>query len=171
VSWVWQDHPKASRRCIILSRCILTILKFCNHLALYKYISHLYFLTISALLTQCTYFTCHLNCKVIFNFYIQSFIYVYFGTGIFTQGLTLARQVLCHLFHSTSPVLCWVFSFFYPILFFFRYWGLNSGPTPWATPIALFVKGFLEVESRELLPWADFKPRSFWVARITYVSL
>jgi hypothetical protein len=25
-----------------------------------------------------------------------------------------------------------------------RYWGLNSGPIPWATPPALFCEGFFQ---------------------------
>jgi hypothetical protein len=32
-----------------------------------------------------------------------------------------------------------------PILFFFHYWGLNSGPTPWTTPLVLFLcEGFFQ---------------------------
>jgi hypothetical protein len=58
-----------------------------------------------------------------------------------------------------GPLLCWqcfsllfLYSFFpfkhnslwYFILFYLRYWGLNSGPTPWATPSAppFFCEGF-----------------------------
>jgi hypothetical protein len=28
-----------------------------------------------------------------------------------------------------------------------RYWGLNSGPSPWATPPDLFLWGVFEIES------------------------
>jgi hypothetical protein len=31
------------------------------------------------------------------------------STWVWTEGLTLARQELCHLNHSTGPFLCWVF--------------------------------------------------------------
>jgi hypothetical protein len=66
---------------------------------------------------------------------------------------------------------CWTgfFSFLW-------YWGLNSGPTPWATPPALFCEGFFKTGSHKLFAWAGFEPRSFslsascWVARITGVS-
>jgi hypothetical protein len=36
-------------------------------------------------------------------------------------------------------------SLFFPFFFFLRYWGLNSGPTPSATPPALFCEGFFKV--------------------------
>jgi hypothetical protein len=37
-------------------------------------------------------------------------LFCYFGgTGVWTQGLTLARQVLCLLNHCANPFLCWVF--------------------------------------------------------------
>jgi hypothetical protein len=41
------------------------------------------------------------------------FIWFFFGgdgTRVWTQGLILASQVLYHLSHSASPVLCWIFS-------------------------------------------------------------
>jgi hypothetical protein len=37
-------------------------------------------------------------------------IFFFFGTGVWTQGLTVARQVLCCVRYSINPVLCWVFS-------------------------------------------------------------
>jgi hypothetical protein len=36
---------------------------------------------------------------------------------------------------------------FYLFYFILWYWGLNSGPTPWATPPILFLKGFFEIGS------------------------
>jgi hypothetical protein len=41
---------------------------------------------------------------------------------------------------------------------------LNSGPTPWATPLALFlcVMGFLETRSPKLFVRAGFEPPSSW---------
>jgi hypothetical protein len=47
----------------------------------------------------------------------------------------------------------------FPSLFFFfylRYWGLSSGPSPWATPPVLFVMGIVKIGSRELLAWTGF---------------
>jgi hypothetical protein len=48
------------------------------------------------------------------------------------------------------------------ILFYFilRYWGLNSGPSPRATPPALAVMGISEIGDHELFAWADFKSQS-----------
>jgi hypothetical protein len=52
------------------------------------------------------------------------------------------------------------------------YWGLNSGPIPWATPPALFCDGFLflffffcffcEIGSHKLFAQAGFKPQFSW---------
>jgi hypothetical protein len=61
-------------------------------------------------------------------------------------------------------------------LILFWYWGLNSGPKPWATPPALFWEGFFRVRSSRICRgWL----RNFilllisasWVAGITGVSL
>jgi hypothetical protein len=48
---------------------------------------------------------------------------------------------------------------FIPSSFFWQYWGLNSRPTPWATPPALFCDGFFQNRvSRTICPsW-------FWTA-------
>jgi hypothetical protein len=60
--------------------------------------------------------------------------------------------------------------------FFFLYWGLNSGPSPWATLSVLFVMGIFKIGSRELFAWAVFKLWSSWslsgssVTRFTSVS-
>jgi hypothetical protein len=38
-----------------------------------------------------------------------------------------------------------IFSFsFFLCFFFLQYWGLNSGPTPWVSPPALFCEGFFQ---------------------------
>jgi hypothetical protein len=39
---------------------------------------------------------------------------------------------------------------------------LNSGPTPWATPPALFVLGIFEIGSLELFAWVNFNLQSSW---------
>jgi hypothetical protein len=66
-----------------------------------------------------------------------------------------------------------------PLLLFclfvcFCYWGLNSGPAPWATLPDLFCDGFVWIGSRELFARAGFKSwsseLSLWVARIVGVS-
>jgi hypothetical protein len=43
---------------------------------------------------------------------IASILFFFFGGGpkVSTQGLMLAREVLCHLRPSASSFLCWVFS-------------------------------------------------------------
>jgi hypothetical protein len=46
-----------------------------------------------------------------------------------------------------APFFCWVFSRWgshekFAFLFFWQYWGLHSGPIPWATLSALFCDGF-----------------------------
>jgi hypothetical protein len=60
-------------------------------------------------------------------------------------------------------------------LFLFRYWGLNSGPSPWATPPALFCEGCFQVRvSWTICPgwlWTSILLISAaWVPRITGVS-
>jgi hypothetical protein len=46
--------------------------------------------------------------------------------------------------------------------FFLWYWGLNSEPSPWATPPALFLwRVFEDRVSRTICP-AGFEPRSSW---------
>jgi hypothetical protein len=60
--------------------------------------------------------------------------------------------------------------------FFFQYWGLNSGPTPWATLPTLFVMGFFW----NRVSWTFFVQgwlqtvilliSASWIARITGVS-
>jgi H+/Cl- antiporter ClcA len=50
------------------------------------------------------------------------------------------------------------------------YWGLNSGPTPWATPPALFVFSIIKIGSHELFAQAGFELWSSWVARIVGMS-
>jgi hypothetical protein len=49
-------------------------------------------------------------------------------------------------------------------LHFLWYWGLNSGPTPWATPPAHFYEFFFYFErgSHELFAWIGFELRSSW---------
>jgi hypothetical protein len=42
--------------------------------------------------------------------------------------------------------------------FFFWYWGLISGPTPGATPAAVFCDGFFEIGSLELFAQAGLEP-------------
>jgi hypothetical protein len=43
--------------------------------------------------------------------------------------------------------------------FFFQYWGLNLGPSPGATPPALYCDEFFEIGS---ISQAGFEPWSFW---------
>jgi hypothetical protein len=70
------------------------------------------------------------------------------------------------------------FSFYSIFCFFFWYCGLKLGPTPWATPLALFCEspfGFFKIGSLELFPQAGLQTAillisASWVARITGVS-
>jgi hypothetical protein len=61
------------------------------------------------------------------------------------------------------------------LLFFLWYWGLNSGPTPWATPPALVCEGFFwDRVSWTICPgWLQttiLLISAFWVARLTDIS-
>jgi hypothetical protein len=60
------------------------------------------------------------------------------------------------------------------LLFCLRYWGLNSGPTPWATSPALCFDGiFQDRVSKNLLGQAlncNSPVSASWVARITGMS-
>jgi hypothetical protein len=47
-------------------------------------------------------------------------------------------------------------------IFFFGTPVLNSGPTPWATPPALFCEEFFKIGSHKLFAWVGFEPRSSW---------
>jgi hypothetical protein len=64
-----------------------------------------------------------------------------------------------HLLHK--KIVKNVFSF-KDFFFFFQYWGLNSGPSPWATPPALFLWRVFQIGFCELFPQAGFKPQSSW---------
>jgi hypothetical protein len=61
------------------------------------------------------------------------------------------------------------------LLFILQYWGLNSGPSPWATPPALFLwRAFWDRVSRTICPgWLQTKSlliNTSWEAWITGVS-
>jgi hypothetical protein len=62
------------------------------------------------------------------------------------------------------------FAFF----FFFQYWGLNSGPSPWTTLPALFVMGIFEIGLSNYCPgWLQTMILLIsvsWLTRITGVS-
>jgi hypothetical protein len=49
------------------------------------------------------------------------------------------------------------FLFFLSFFFFFWYKGLNSGPSPLATPPTYFCEAFFEIGSCELFAWAGFE--------------
>jgi hypothetical protein len=52
----------------------------------------------------------------------------------------------------------------YSVLFFFlQSWGLNSGPSPWTTPLDLYMMGFFsKIGYCEPFGQAGLKPRSSW---------
>jgi hypothetical protein len=66
-----------------------------------------------------------------------------------------------------TVIVIWLNIFFF-LFVSFLFWGLNSEPTPWASPPALFCDNFFQ--DRGLFVWAGFKTRSSWLARITGVS-
>jgi hypothetical protein len=71
----------------------------------------------------------------------------------------------CILFFLCVCVLFSLRSFYSPIssslvIFFWWYWGLTSGPSPLATPPALFCKGFFDLESHGTICPGDIKPWS-----------
>jgi hypothetical protein len=41
-------------------------------------------------------------------------------------------------------ICIYIYMCIYIFFFFFQYWGLNSGSTPWATPPVLFCDGFFQ---------------------------
>jgi hypothetical protein len=70
---------------------------------------------------------------------------------------------LFHLSHSARPFCVGLFS---------QYGGLNSGPTPWATPPTLFWNGFFQdrILRATCLDWLQITILLIsvsWVARIT----
>jgi hypothetical protein len=67
------------------------------------------------------------------------------------------------------------FLFYFVLLLFLWYWGLNSGPTPWATPLTTFWDGAFQ----DKVSWTIFPGwlctmilliSASWVARIIGVS-
>jgi hypothetical protein len=94
-------------------------------------------------------------------------------TGQLLFGFTVINLALItHRIVKPSPQHCFLGFFFC----FLRYWGLNSGPSPWAIPPALFVIGFFfEIGFCELfaLGWlrtSILLISASWVARVTGVS-
>jgi hypothetical protein len=57
------------------------------------------------------------------------------------------------------------------ITLFLRYYGLNSGLSPWATPPALFCEGFFKTVSCELFAQAGFKLWPSWSLPPEYLGL
>jgi hypothetical protein len=99
------------------------------------------------------------------------YIYIYFfgGSGVWTQGFMFAKQAF-YLSHTSSP-----FCSGYLFIYFLWYWDLNSGPTPWVTPPALFCDGLfqdrvLRTICQGWLRTAFLLISASWVARITGMS-
>jgi hypothetical protein len=56
-----------------------------------------------------------------------------------------------------------LFNLFIYLFIYLQYWGLNSGPSPWATPPAqIFVISIFERGSCELFAQFSFKLQSSW---------
>jgi hypothetical protein len=96
-------------------------------------------------------------------------IYLYVEMYLFFYLLYYFPMWLC--LTSLTNVHHWIMFFF----FFLRYWGLNIGPTPWATPPILFCEGFFQDRvSQTICPgWLQttiLLISASWVARIRGVS-
>jgi hypothetical protein len=83
--------------------------------------------------------------------------------GVWTQGFISTKQALYHTSRPCLFLLCvcvW-------------YWGLNSGPSPWATPPVLFLFFKIGSHGTTCLSWLwtdSLLVSASWVARITCVS-
>jgi hypothetical protein len=94
------------------------------------------------------------KCACIFYSIHVNFMHTYSSCGFFY--LTANCNSLAISLHT----VVFINSFFF---FFLQYWGLNSGPSPWATPSAqFFLIAFFEIGSRELFAQAGFELRSSW---------
>jgi hypothetical protein len=70
------------------------------------------------------------------------------------HGIVRQRSIVLQVGITSSRAL---------FVFFFQGWDLNSGPTPWASPPALFLWWvFFEIGSHELFAQAGFELRSSW---------
>jgi hypothetical protein len=87
--------------------------------------------------------------SLFFLFCLVLFCFVFVVLGVELRVLCLSGS------HSTTWAMPQSFVFL-------RYWDLNLGPTPWATPPVLLVLGFFKIGSCELLIQAGFKPQSSW---------
>jgi hypothetical protein len=89
-----------------------------------------------------------------------------------SQGLMSTATWVCHLgigsgSSSTSQVSKWLQTW---LTSFLRYWDLNSGPTPWATPPASFLwRVFFKIVCPGWLRTTILLISASWVARITGV--
>jgi hypothetical protein len=122
--------------------------------------------------------------------------------SVWTQCLTLARQEFYHLSYAVAFMWCfntqkycvmlkldqtlsissniyylylWKLSKSFLLGFFFLYWDLNSGPSPWVTSPALFCDGFFQdgVSWTICLGWLRtmiLLISASWVARMIGVS-
>jgi hypothetical protein len=86
-----------------------------------------------------------------------------------------------HNLHNLSMLKCFAtsldimfklsFKKFFFFSFFLQYWGLNSGPTYWATPPALFCEGFLWDRVSRNYYQAGFEPQSSWSMPVEELGL
>jgi hypothetical protein len=79
--------------------------------------------------------------------------------------------IICHILVKKYDRIPFMYLFIYLLL----YWGMNSGPSPWATLLALFCDGYFlyRVLWTICLDWLRtliLLVSAFWVARIIGVS-
>jgi hypothetical protein len=87
---------------------------------------------------------------------VSSFIFIGAAFYLSWRGPPILKWLNFYL-SLLSILSCYLFYFI-----FLQYWGLNSGPTPQATPPAHFIDGFFKIGSWELFARAGFKPSSSW---------
>jgi hypothetical protein len=120
----------------------------------------------------------NLPCFLSFYFYLMVLEFLFLGFPDMHQiissrcnFLSLKYIYINYWIFLLKVNIAILFLFFY---LFLQYWGLNSGPSPWTTPPALFCEGFFKIGSHEFLSgwlWtAILLISASWVARITGVS-
>jgi hypothetical protein len=80
-------------------------------------------------------------------------------TMFFRSIYLLANGKISYFFLNLDLLPVLHFPLLYMYLFIYLwYCSLNSGPTPGATPPALFVMGIFKIGSLELFAWDGFEP-------------
>jgi hypothetical protein len=97
------------------------------------------------------------------------------GWNLKSSCLYVLRLLGLYVYTTTTSSLKKEKKKFFFFSFLFQYWGLNSGPTPWATPPAFFCDGFFwDSVSWTICPWwlqpSILLISASWISRIIHVS-